>query len=176
MRTRVDDAEIIGSRPERNQLEGLPLFPDAVPEAPAVEVVPRAQTGASAQTKAPASTRPPTDREQAIQRLKDAVLEPLLARAVARKDRFESPGVTADDVVQLAKGNHWSPLLGSGQRAWSWVGPWLASLAREDQLREYRVADQVVRRRSIRPGAHGNLQIVYLHPTDHRVCGRAACA
>lgn len=76
--------------------------------------------------------------------------------------------------MQLCKSHHWAALLGTGQRAFSWVGPWMAQLAREGKLREFCLAGQVVRRRSTRPDSHGNLQIVYLHPRDMRAVGRAA--
>ena len=109
-----------------------------------------------------------SDREDAIARLKEEVLPALLRRALARANADELPGVTADDVLQLCKGHPQSALIGTGQRAFSWVGPWLTSLARSGALVEYRLGTYVVRRRSTRPGAHGNLQIVYVHPSDRR--------
>lgn len=112
--------------------------------------------------------RPRNDREDAITWLKELVFPELVDRALERIDRDEAPGVTADDVVQLCKGHPQSALLGSQQRAYSWVGPWLAKLATAGSLVEFRLSGQPVRRRSSRPNSHGNLQIVYLHPDDRR--------
>lgn len=110
-----------------------------------------------------------SDREDAIAQLKDAVLPQLVQRALARANTEEAPGVTADDVLQLCKGHPCSALIGTGQRAFSWVGPWLTSLAKAGvPLVEYRIGSHVVRRRSTRPHSHGNLQVVYLHTADHR--------
>lgn len=116
----------------------------------------------------PEPPRRGSDRDDAIRRLKDEVFPELLHRALERVDREEAPGVTADDAVQLCKGKPYSALLGDGQRAYSWVGPWLAALARVGLLVEFRIAGQSVRRRSSRPSSHGNLQVVYLHHADRR--------
>lgn len=115
-----------------------------------------------------------SDREDAIMWLKELVFQELIARALARVDLDEAPGVTADDVVQLCKGKPQSALLGAQQRAFSWVGPWLTQLCRAGSLAEFRLTGQPVRRRSTRPHAHGNLQMVYLHPSDRRASQAAA--
>lgn len=114
------------------------------------------------------SAPPSTDREQAITWLKEIVFPDLIARALERANRDGAPGVTADDAVALCKAHPQAALLGSAQRAFSWVGPWLAKLDRAGSLAEFQLTGQPVRRRSARPGAHGNLQIVYLHPSDRR--------
>lgn len=127
-------------------------------------IAPRVQLVRHSEPLAP----PRSDREQAITWLKELVFPDLIARALERVDRDEAPGITADDAVALCKARPQSALLGSAQRAFSWVGPWLAKLDRAGLLAEFRLTGQPVRRRSARPGAHGNLQIVYLHPMDRR--------
>lgn len=165
--TRHSDHDIIGSRPRRDETEGLGLFDSA--RVQAASPPPRRRAPRSA----PAAEEP-SDRDFAIGRLKELVLEALVERALARRDRVENPGVTADDVLQLCCAHPQSALVGSGQRAWSWVGPWLARLDREGLLAELHLTGQKVYRRSTRPSSHGNLQVVYVHPTDHRARRRVA--
>lgn len=169
---RNTDADVIGTRLKRDETEGLDLFDAARNPAPAVEARADQPPPPAPPRGAPAGLN--DDRHYAIARLKDAVLPLLIARAERRKDAPTSPGVTADDVVEIAQPVAFAALLGTGQRSWSWVGPWLASLARAGQLAEFVLAEQVVRRRSKRPDAHGNLQIVYLHPSDVRALRTAA--
>lgn len=123
---------------------------------------------------APIPVRSGSDREDAITWLKELVYPTLIELALSRVDLEESPGVTADDVWVLCKAHPQSALLGTQQRAFSWVGPWLNSLARAGSLAEFRLTGQPVRRRSSRTGAHGNLQIVYLHPSDRRAAQGAS--
>lgn len=166
------EQDVIGSRNDlADQTEGLGLF-EAVRADDARATI--AQERAPRADVSTVTDRESEDRTEAIARLKRFTLDELLQRAEARLDRAESPGVTADDVVGIAKQSPFSALLGTGQRAWSWVGPWMASLAREGHLSEYVAGGQIVRRRSTRPGTHGNLGIVYLHPRDRRAIERAA--
>ena len=158
---RQDESDIIGSRVRADETEGLGLFDAARAEAAAPPPRRRASQVSTADEE-------PSDRDFAIGRLKELVLEALVERALARRDRNENPGVTADDVLQLCAGHPQSALVGSGQRAWSWVGPWLARLDRDGVLAELHLTGQKVYRRSTRPSSHGNLQVVYVHPTDHR--------
>lgn len=161
---RPTEDDVIGDRVQIDQTEGLGLF-DAVRERPAAAAPPRVPP----RTIATARAGEHDDRAEAIEKLKGLIREPLLARAAARKDRLESPGVVADDAIELCRAHVCSALLGPAQRAYSWVGPWMTSLARSGKLAEYVAGGQIVRRRSTRPGAHGNLQVVYLHPDDFRV-------
>lgn len=165
------EQDVIGSRNDVDQTAGLDLFEsvraDEARATLAQERPPRANVSDTV-------ARESDDRTEAIARLKAVAFPELLERAKARLDRVEAPGVTADDVVSIAKASPFSALLGTGQRAWSWVGPWMASLAREGHLSEYLAGGQIVRRRSTRPGTHGNLGIVYLDPRDRRAIERAA--
>lgn len=169
--TRTDESDIIGSRVRTDQTEGLGLFDSA-----------RTQSAAPPPRSRPPRTRAaagePSDRDDAIARLKDLILDELLRRAKDRADRIEEPGVTADDVFALCRQHPQSALVGGGkrdeQRAWSWVGPWLTQLDRAGALAELHLSGQKVYRRSARPSSHGNLQVVYVHPTDHRARRRVA--
>ena len=158
---RDTDHDIIGSRPRRDETEGLGLFDSA--RVQAASPPPRRR----APRTAPAAEEP-SDRDFAIGRLKELVLAALVERALARRDRIENPGVTADDVLQLCAGHPQSALVGSGQRAWSWVGPWLAQLAKGGALVALEHEGAPVYRRSTRPDSHGNLGRVYVHPLDRR--------
>lgn len=167
--SRPTEDDVIGARVRGDQTEGLDLF-DAVRfgRAPAPPKAPRRP----GRTRAAADE--PSDRDDAITTLKAKVLEALLQRARDRVNRTEEPGVTADDVFALCRQHPQSALVGSGQRAWSWVGPWLAALDRIGTLSELHLSGQKVYRRSSRPSSHGNLQVVYVHPTDHRARRRVA--
>jgi hypothetical protein len=175
------DDDVIGTRPLRDQTDGLGLF-DAVRTPAKAEndlrdsfVAPprKLPRGAPARTVLELN---PAERERRanIARVQELVLDELLAAARSSVDRFESPGVTADHVHAIAKRHPQSALLGQGQRAWSWVGPWLADLALEGQLAAFVLNGQPVLRRSTRPEAHGNRQSVYLHPSDQRAAQRVA--
>lgn len=168
---RHHDSDVIGDRVRKDQTEGLGLFDSA-----------RTQTASPPPRRRPprarAAAEEPSDRDFAIGRLKELVLDDLLQRAKDRVDRTEAPGVTADDVLALCRQHPQSALVGVGkrdeQRAWSWVGPWLAQLDRAGALAELHLSGQKVYRRSTRPSSHGNLQVVYVHPTDHRARRRVA--
>ena len=187
MMTARDD-DIIGTRPTRGPVAGLPLFESVTPAEAAREITndflepPRTPPRTSA---SPAAGEPPKDRHPflpasdddrraGITKIKEQVLPWLLERAAHHRDRPNMPGVTADDVAELAKPLAYCALLGSGQRAWSWVGPWLGQLERAGALVAYVRGGQVVYRRSVRPGSHGNLQAVYLDPRDARAQQGAA--
>lgn len=173
--SRPDEQDIIGTRPPRDQTAGLDLFeqrsvPDAEAEIrrdfqhaePAADSVP-------SEPPAVATPLSPEERERAKERIKATVLPRLLTRAYLLLDVPQDPGVTADDVQEIAERMHLSHLLGREQRAWSWVGTWLPQLAREGKLVLYEIMPgQAFRRRSKRPDAHGNALTVYLHPDDHR--------
>lgn len=115
-----------------------------------------------------ATPEPLTEHERLghIERIKRAVLGPLLDRALERKDRphEQDPGVTAEDVRQLAAARQLGGLLGDQQRAWSWLSGWLQELARERHLVKYRITGMTVKRMAV----NGNDQVVYLHPYDYR--------
>ncbi|MBA3852913.1 MAG: hypothetical protein C0503_00780 [Gemmatimonas sp.] len=166
------DHDIIGTRVRVDQTEGLGLFDAARTQAAAPPAPPRRVS------RVKAAADEPSDRDDAIARLKDLIVEALVRRALDRRDRAENPGVTADDVLALCRQHPQSALVASGkrdeQRAWSWVGPWLAQLDRAGALAELHLSGQKVYRRSTRPSSHGNLQVVYVHPTDHRARRRAA--
>lgn len=164
------DHDIIGSRVRTDQTEGLGLF-DTARSAQASSPPPRRPV-----PRTPVASSPdgPSDRRVAIERLKELIEPQLLALAKSRVDVGNAPGVTADDVHELANQYPHVALLGEKQRAFSWVGPWLRGLAGRGVLVEYRVAGMSVKRRSRRDDAHGNDQIVYLHPDDFRAGGRAA--
>lgn len=165
----IDTDGIIGSAAKRDTLAELPLFADLTPAEAEQEV----REDFIAPPK-PRGDRHPflrqnPDRLEGIAAVKARVHQALLDRALERVNRTESPGVTADSVIALAKGVPQSALLGQQQRAWSWVGQWLRQLEIAGELAEYQHADgSPVLRRSTRPDSHGNLQKVYLHPTDRR--------
>lgn len=110
------------------------------------------------------------ERAEWRERIKRDVEPDLLALALARarSPSVPKPGVTADDVHEIANRKRLHHLLGDSQRAWSWVGIWLAKLARDGRLVKYRRSGIPMKRGSIRPGAHSNLQVIYLHPYDQR--------
>lgn len=171
--TKPSEQDVIGGRVPRDETQGLGLF-DAV-RAPVAQPVERVKPPRSPRS----IERPQSDadraREEAIVKVKSRVVEELLRRAQTRVDVEYSPGVVSDDVRQLAEGLPYAALLGRDQRAWSWVGPWLAQLEREGALAVYRHSNgDPVRRKSARKDAHGNMQIVYLDPRDHRAGRRAA--
>lgn len=119
----------------------------------------------------------PKDRAAAIDRAKDLVLDHLCARAKGRVGLpIASAGVTADDVWDLlnAHASAWLALIGTDGRSLSWVGPWLAGVARSGRLAPFFVEGVPVSRRATRRDAsHGNAHRVYLHPDDPRVVGGA---
>lgn len=159
------DFEIIGERVGSVDLG--PLFTQGA-EPPVASVEPVRATRPWPSAPKPGAEDPGNDREWAIGRIKDSVLEPLLARAKVRRDRREAPGVTADDVHDLMEPLPFVALLGDGDKATSWIGPWLSSLARQGRLSPYRVEGVSVKRRSTRAKAHGNDHVVYLDPSDYR--------
>jgi hypothetical protein len=116
--------------------------------------------------KLPLSER---DRERlaAVEDLKTILRPKILLLAEVTKDHEHNPGVTADDVELLLEAEPKTALLGSQQRARSWIGPWLAGLAKLKLLRAYRIGGQLVKRRS-RNRRRRNSHVVYLDPSDHR--------
>lgn len=117
----------------------------------------------------PAVSITETDRQLAVERLAAFAHDRIVALALERKDRLEVPGVVAEDVTALVQGRSDLVLLGDGQRAMSWVGPWLKALVRAGDLVVYRIAGMTVKRHCPR---NRNDQVVYLHPTDFRAGGR----
>lgn len=166
------EADIIGAKVRVDQTEGLDLFDAA--RKPETKAAPPPPPRRRAPKVSAAPEPQDADRAFAIAKIKECAFDELLARARTRRDRQQMPGVTADDIVQLAQHLPYAALLGDRQRAWSWVGPWLAAIARDGKLSEFVLGGQVVRRRSMRKESHGNLQIVYLDPTDLRAGRRAA--
>jgi hypothetical protein len=178
---RPDEADVIGTPPTRDETAGLDLFESA--KTPAVAerelresfVAPPRKPPRGAAARSLLALNPAEQERRAnIARVQELVLDELLAVAKARIDRFESPGITADDVHAIAKRHPQAVLLGQGQRAWSWVGPWLADLALEGRLTAFVLNGNPVLRRSTRPEAHGNRQAVYLDPRDTRAVRRVA--
>lgn len=176
--THPDDADIIGTKPVRDvrdQLAGLDLFAQVTPTEAEAEIqrdflepepgaTPSPASRARDESDAFAGGLSEREREERIARIKREVREPLLTLAHARIDRDEAPGVTATDVRAVADTKGLTTLLGTQQRAWSWIATWFGELCREGALVKYRVAGMVVKRMS----ANGNEQAVYLHPYDHR--------
>lgn len=168
-----DDHGIIG--PPRDQTKGLGLF-DSVTAAQAERALdqtfvhpeppPRARDENAALTGISNA-----EREAAIERIKREVRQPLIDLALARKDALEKDriGVTAADARELAERRGLGHLVGDQQRAWSWLSPWLAELCRTQSLIKYRVHDMPMKRMS----DHGNENVIYLHPYDHRARGAA---
>lgn len=168
MRPHTDDADIIGTKPKQDL---GPLFAHCKPAEAERELREEFVSPPPRIPLPPVSSA--TERDSDRDAIRDrvwALVEPrLLARAEARRDLAESPGVTADDVRQIAAAAGLGDALGQEQRAWSWVAGRLKRLASQGLLAEYRIADdQPVRRRSTRDGAHGNALVVYLDPRDHR--------
>jgi hypothetical protein len=166
----MSDHDIIGTRPA---LDLGPLFTQC--DVQAAETALREQFVSPPREEVPdpkpaLSFRPLNAEERAElrERIKAKVLPDLLKRARDRKNLDENPGVTADDVHELARLAGHDTALGDEMRAWSWVGPWLNGLARRGMLGELRDGGQVVKRASTRDGAHGNPQQVYLDPSDYR--------
>ena len=166
--THHDDDGIIGDRPKR-ALDLGPLFTQCDPaEAMATlerTIRPEPAPRATQETQAFAGGGPLTDAELELrrERIKDAVRQPLLDRAYLRRDLRErkSAGVTAADVRDIAKAKGLEGQLGTQQRAWSWLSPWLDSLAREGVLVKWQHDGQTMKRIN---EANGNDQAIYLHP------------
>lgn len=102
----------------------------------------------------------------AVRRLaRQAIQAHLLPHVVLMAARRGGEGLTADDVRYRARV---VGLITDGapeQRSLSWIGPWLAGLARRGILVEKLGPDnRPVERPSLRKAAHGNLQVVYLSP------------
>lgn len=109
--------------------------------------------------------------DEARERIQQLVYPDVLRLALSRANAETVPGIVADDVRQLIEVRGLSlpiPSSSERQRVWSWVGPWLASLARKGHLCEYKLHGLTVKRTSKRRGAHGNQQTVYLHTSDYR--------
>lgn len=106
------------------------------------------------------------ERQQRIARIKAAVRQPLIDRALLRRDipSTQKPGVTAQDAREIAASKGLAHLLGDQQRAWSWLANWLQQLAREGELVRFEVEGTPIRRIA----DNGNDQVVYLHPYDRR--------
>lgn len=115
------------------------------------------------------------ERIAAIERVKAHVVDHLCARAKSRVGLpIASAGVTADDVWDLGRNAPAAALLGVADKAWSWTGAWLATLARAGRLGGFFVEGvPVTRRATLRVESHRNAHRVYLHPDDPRVVGGA---
>jgi hypothetical protein len=103
------------------------------------------------------------DRRREVVRVQER-LEPIV---LGMADRYGAEGITASDVIAEAilggilTGQEWR----QHPRAYSWVGPWLAGLARAGKLKALAYSNDVpVRRRSERSPSHRNLQQVYIAP------------
>lgn len=97
------------------------------------------------------------DRE----RLKERLLPRIVELAKARG----AEGFTAADVVSAAIAD-WGIFTGDewrgNQRAYAWLGPWLAALARNGTLAPLLAGGFHVRRRSTRERSHSNDGLVYV--------------
>lgn len=180
--THHDEDGIIGDRPKRKVDLG-PLFNDCEPEAAAHKIsdifirpqfktettlassTPAPAPRAKDETQAFAGAGPVSDREMDARRdrIKEAVRQPLLDRAFLRKDLRDrkSAGVTAADVREIATAKGLASLVGTEQRAWSWLPTWLNELARQGDLVKWQVDGQTMKRIN---EANGNDQAIYLHP------------
>lgn len=174
-----DDHDIIGDRPKKAAapVDELPLWSGAVDCTPTEAAAtlearfvrpaanPQPAPRAKQETQAFAGDGALTDAEleRRRERIKDAVRQPLLDRAYLRRDLRErkSAGVTAADVREIAASKGLEGQLGTQQRAWSWLSPWLDSLAREGVLVKWQHDGQTMKRIN---DANGNDQAIYLHP------------
>ncbi|HKW09726.1 MAG TPA: hypothetical protein VJO33_05055 [Gemmatimonadaceae bacterium] len=104
----------------------------------------------------------PAQRRRERERLQQR-LEPI---TLALAERRGPEGVIAADVISeavvrgLLTGQEWR----SAPRAYSWVGPWLASLARAGKLAPKMAGPVHARRKSDREASHSNSQLVYVAP------------
>lgn len=147
--------------------DGVTVVPPIVTvDAPPCERRPvRAHTRRVRRGPVPTPPTPQTDREAERRRIRardQERLEPLM-RDLARRRGPE--GITAAELIAegITRGVFTGQETAMGQqRALSWIGPWLAALAKRGVLAR-RMDDGVeVRRRSERAQSHGNLQLVYV--------------
>lgn len=175
-----DESDIIGTRPPaRDQFAGLPLALGGNPTVAEAEAEIRRDFQEPEAPEVPEPNRTLGDpltkdeRDAVVRRLQAIVKPGLLALAKGRVNLpLASTGVTAADVRRIADLSPFARLLGTRLRAWSWVGPWLATLAREGELVALRVEGMTVKRRvprEERAPSHGNEHVVYAHPSDPRV-------
>lgn len=158
--------DIIGDRPPAPSLGPLFEQPRTVDEAEA-EI--RHDFLEAEEQDPPAIAAPLTEAEREVVREGIKVLvAPRLVRRAESLVNAARPGVTADDVHELVADAGLSAALGTQQRAWSWVGPWLEELARDGALVALEQGGGPAYRRSTRAGSHGNLQRIYVHPDDLR--------
>ena len=163
---RPDPHDVIGTPPatDLGPLFAHPSTAEAEAELrKAIEPAPAPRAKEVSQSFTPPTQR---DMDDAVERIKHEVREPLIALALQRKDAMEKDriGVTAKDARAIADTKGLSTLLGHQQRAWSWLSTWLGDLARSGNLVKYRINDMTVKRM----GDNGNEHVVYLHPYDHR--------
>lgn len=174
MRPHTDDADIIGTKPKQDL---GPLFAHCEPAEAEAEIrrdflepekYEAVADGGFVMRTDLAREMFDVDRLEARETIKRIVGPRLLARAEARRDARSNPGITADDVRDLAKAVGLDHALGGEQRAWSWVAGWLKQFVKAGELVEYRVDGQLMRRASTREESHGNPQAIYLSPRDYR--------
>ncbi len=169
--TRHDD-DIIGTRPT---VDLGPLFAHPTPIEAETEIrrdflEPEPPTRARDENAA-LTGMTNAEREEAIERIKREVREPLVTLAFERRNAVlkDDNGVTAADVRAIAERKGLAQKVGTEQRAWSWIAGWFAENAKSGQLVKYKVAGMTVKRMS----DSGNENAIYLHPYDHRARGAA---
>lgn len=106
------------------------------------------------------------EKEAERRRIRARDQERLLPIVTALAARRGAEGITASEVITEAvlRGVLTGQETAVSQRALSWIGPWLAQLARRGTLAPLTRAGMVVRRRSDREASHGNLQVCYVAP------------
>lgn len=76
--------------------------------------------------------------------------------------RSGAEGFTASEVQELARARGIITGEAAAQRAYAWIGPWLAGLAKRKLIRHrLDLLGQSMQRRSVRPASHGNRQDIY---------------
>lgn len=154
-----DEEGIIGARP------AVDLGPLFAPPAPAAEPAPAPRAVEETQVfTADTTALSDTELQRRRERIQQALLAPLCDLAQARRNVVEGPGVTAKDARAIADRLGLSTLLGTQQRAWSWLAPWLAQLCRDGHLVKFRRHGVTMKRM----GDNGNEHTIYLDPYDHR--------
>ena len=159
------DEDIIGTKPVSNN-DDLPLF--ARPAPFDIAAVTNRSAGTRRPRKSALDPHPvfgkptgPGVREFVKRALLDHVID--LAERTKHMPWAGERGFTAYDVREVAIAKQ---IAGTGdeeeQRAWSWIGPWLAVLARRGSIAVLKDAHgHVIERSSSRRESHANRQIVY---------------
>jgi len=119
---------------------------------------------AAQEPQAPADVRPLSPAERLARRARDKErLQPVVLDLARRRG---GEGIIASEVITeaITRGVFTGQESRMAPRAYSWVGPWLAQLARRGHLVEKRINGMRVRRKAERDASHANENLVYLHP------------